>query len=268
MNILDKIIAHKYKEVADSKAIVSVKKLEERKRFEQSTTSLKAALINPEKAGIIAEIKRKSPSKGIINPNVLLENISQGYVKAGVSGMSVLTDSEFFGGSFKDFETVRSLNDCPILRKDFIVDEYQILEAKSMGADVILLIAAVLKPAEINTLAAFAQTLGLEVLMEVHNEKELMENLHENIDMIGVNNRNLKTFEVSIETSIQLAALIPDNYVKVSESGISQPESIIELKKYGFEGFLIGETFMKTTSPEVACAIFIEQLYLLEGKNE
>ncbi len=266
MNILDKIIAYKYKEVERAKAAVSVKILESSKRFEQPTTSLKTALINPKKSGIIAEIKRKSPSKGIINPNVSLENISQGYVQAGVSGMSVLTDTEFFGGSFEDFETVRSLNSCPILRKDFIVDEYQILQAKSMGADVILLIAAALKPKEIKSLAAFANSLGLEVLMEVHNEKELIENLHENIDMIGVNNRNLKTFEVSIETSIQLAALIPDNYVKVSESGISQPESIVELKKYGFEGFLIGETFMKTAAPEVACAAFSDKLNLLEGK--
>ncbi len=267
MNILDKIIAYKYKEVERAKAKVSVKALEESKRFEQPTTSLKAALTSPEKAGIIAEIKRKSPSKGIINPNVSLEKISQGYVRAGVSGMSVLTDTEFFGGSFEDFETVRSLNDCPILRKDFIVDEYQILQAKSMGADVILLIAAVLKHTEIKSLAAFANSLGLEVLMEVHNESELLDNLHENIDMIGVNNRNLKTFEVSIETSIQLAGLIPDNYVKVSESGISQPESIIELKKHGFEGFLIGETFMKTGAPEEACAAVINELYLLEHKK-
>ncbi len=267
MNILDKIIAYKYKEVERAKAKVSVKSLEESKRFEQPTTSLKSALTCSEKAGIIAEIKRKSPSKGIINPDVSLEKISQGYVQAGVSGMSVLTDTEFFGGSFEDFKIVRLLNDCPILRKDFIVDEYQILQAKSMGADAILLIAAALKHKEVKSLATFANSLGLEVLMEVHNESELLDNLHENIDMIGVNNRNLKTFEVSIETSIQLAGLIPDNYVKVSESGISQPKSIIELKKHGFEGFLIGETFMKTGAPEEACAAFINELYLLEHKK-
>jgi indole-3-glycerol phosphate synthase len=181
-------------------------------------------------------------------------------MQAGASALSVLTDKQFFGGTNEDLVTVRKFNFCPILRKDFTIDEYQIIEAKSIGADAILLIAAVLDPKQSKALALFAHSLGLEVLLEVHNEDELKRNLEVGADLIGVNNRNLKTFEVSIEISKQLATLIPDSVVKVSESGISDPRTIVELRRFGYEGFLMGENFMKHSSPEVAAMEFVEEL--------
>ncbi len=257
MDILDKILAHKKKEVEERKSLFPVKLLEKSIYFSGKTVSLKKYLRRPDKSGIIAEIKRKSPSKGMINKHVSVEKTSIGYMQAGASALSVLTDYHFFGGSNEDLKLARKFNFCPILRKEFIVDEYQVIEAKSIGADVILLIAAALPVSALKQLAIFAQSLGLEVLMEVHNADELNQNLHDAVDLIGVNNRNLKTFEVSIDTSKNLSAAIPDQYVKVAESGISAPETIVELKQYGFEGFLIGETFMKSSRPELACHRFI-----------
>lgn len=210
--------------------------------------------------GIIAEFKRRSPSKGVINANASLEETTQGYVQAGASALSVLTDSEFFGGSNEDLSAARSVNACPILRKDFTIGEYQITEAKSIGADAILLIAAVLDPTTSKRLAAFAHSLGLEVLLEVHNESELLASLECGADLVGVNNRDLKTFQVSTEVSKKLAPLIPDDVVKVSESGISNPETIRDLSTYGYRGFLIGENFMKTPSPQMAAAEFIRRI--------
>ena len=267
MDILDKIIEHKYKEVAERKSLFPTKLLEKSIYFNADTVSLKKYILREDKSGIIAEIKRKSPSKGVINAHVSIERTSIGYMQAGASALSVLTDTDYFGGKNEDLTTARKFNFCPILRKDFTVDEYQIVEAKSIGADAILLIAAALEPVKLKQLAAFAQSLGLETLLEVHNEEELASAVNEHIDLVGVNNRNLKTFEVSIDTSKSLVSLIPSEFVKVSESGIADPETVIELRSAGFDGFLMGERFMHNSRPEKACAKFIESLSQLEKKQ-
>ncbi|WP_422356333.1 indole-3-glycerol phosphate synthase TrpC [Roseivirga pacifica] len=260
MDILQKIIAQKEQEVADKQSLYPEKLLEKSTCFEGRTISLKRYITREDKSGIIAEFKRQSPSKGVINAHAKVERTTIGYMQAGASALSVLTDKEFFGGSNEDLSTARKFNFCPVLRKDFIIDEYQIVEAKSIGADAILLIAAALEPKRLKELAAFAKSFGLEVLMEVHNEAELENNLNEHLDVVGVNNRNLKTFETTIETSKALVDKIPNEFVKISESGISDPETIIDLKACGFQGFLIGETFMKSSRPERAAAEFIEKL--------
>lgn len=260
MNILDQIIEHKRTEVANRKSLYPVKLLEQSIYFETPPVSLKKYIQREDKSGIIAEIKRKSPSKGIINPYVSIERTSIGYMQAGASALSVLTDKHFFGGSNDDLTLARKFNFCPILRKDFTIDEYQIIEAKSIGADAILLIAAALEPNRLKELAAFTHSFGLEVLLEVHNETELSANLDAGADLIGVNNRNLKTFELNVEVSKRLAGLIPNHAVKVSESGIESVRTVLELKKYGFEGFLMGQNFMQHSRPEVACKEFIDEL--------
>jgi indole-3-glycerol phosphate synthase len=260
MNILDKIIAHKHKEVAERKSLYPVKLLEQSIFFSSPTVSLKKYVQRKDKSGIIAEIKRKSPSKGTINSNVSIERTSIGYMQAGASALSILTDKEFFGGSSDDLTMARKFNFCPILRKDFIVDEYQIVEAKSIGADAILLIAAALPVKRLNELALFAKSLGLEILMEVHTAEELTSNHEAEVDLVGVNNRDLKTFVVSLEISKKLAPFMPKEKVLISESGIDSPAAILELRKHGYEGFLMGETFMKHSRPEQAAKDFIEEL--------
>ncbi len=267
MNILDKIIAHKKQEIEERKSLFPVKLLEQSIYFGTDVLSLKSYVQRKDLSGIIAEVKRQSPSKGVINPKVDVERTSIGYMMAGASALSVLTDKHFFGGSNEDLKEARKVNFCPILRKEFILDEYQIIEAKSIGADAILLIAAALEPKRLASLARFAQSLGLEVLMEVHNKKELEGHLNPNLDLVGVNNRDLTTFEVSIDTSLDLASTIPSDFVKISESGISHPRSILDLKQAGFEGFLIGETFMKQGRPERACEKFIQQINRLEREE-
>lgn len=263
MDILNKIIAHKKKEIARNREIDPIKYLENSIYFQTKPVSLKKYLLRKDKSGIIAEFKRKSPSKGFINQYADVETVTIGYMQAGASALSVLTDKEFFGGNFNDLTIARKLNYCPVLRKDFIIDEYQIIEAKSIGADAILLIAAALEKKQLKKLAQFAKSLNLEVLMEIHHKEEL-DYLNEHLDIIGVNNRNLKTFEVSIENSISLSNFIPDEFVKISESGISDPLNILKLKQHGFKGFLIGETFMKTSSPQITCRKFISKLKSLE----
>lgn len=261
MNVLDRIILHKRKVISDRKTAIGIKALEQSSFFSRSTISLKARVSALEASGIIAEFKRRSPSKGMINGQASVEEITLGYARAGASGLSVLTDEEFFGGSSDDLSSARSINnDCPILRKDFTIDEYQIVEAKSIGADAILLIAAVLDARKSKEFASFAHSLGLEVLLEVHNGEELMRNIDVGADLIGVNNRDLKTFAVSTETSKKLAPLIPPGVVKVSESGISSPGTIAELRNYGYQGFLIGENFMKDQHPHVSAADFIRKM--------
>lgn len=260
MNILDQIIEHKQKEVEERKSLYPVKLLEKSIYFSSTPVSMKKYIQREDKSGIIAEFKRKSPSKGIINAHASIERTSIGYMQAGASALSVLTDKQFFGGSNEDLTVARKFNFCPIIRKDFTIDEYQIVEAKSIGADAILLIAAVLDPKVSKQFTSFAHGLGLEVLLEVHNEEELKSNLEVGADMIGVNNRNLKTFEVSIEISKQLAPMIPKGVVKVSESGISSPETILELRKHGYEGFLMGENFMKHSRPESVAKEFMDDL--------
>jgi indole-3-glycerol phosphate synthase len=267
MNILDQIIEHKRKEVADRKSLYPVKLLEQSIYFPTQPVSMKKYIQREDLTGIIAEFKRKSPSKGIINAHASVERTAIGYMQAGASALSVLTDKQFFGGSNEDLTTARKFNFCPIIRKDFTIDEYQIIEAKSIGADAILLIAAVLDPKLSRTLTAFAHSLGMEVLMEVHDEQELKSNLEVGADLIGVNNRNLKTFEVSIDTSKKLAAMIPDSVVKVSESGISDPHTILELREFGYQGFLMGENFMKHSRPDQAAMEFMEELRKLEGES-
>jgi indole-3-glycerol phosphate synthase len=260
MNILDKIIAHKRQEVAAQKEMVSAQALEASPVFDRKPFSFKLALTAPSQTGIIAEFKRRSPSKGVINDKADVAETTRGYVSAGASALSVLTDTEFFGGATADVIAAREVVRSPILRKDFMIDTYQVLEAKAMGADVILLIAACLTPAEIRQLGSFARSLGLEVLLEVHDREELERSICPEVDAIGVNNRNLKDFTVNVDLSRELAEFIPAQFVKVSESGISDPGTIVDLRTYGYRGFLMGENFMKYPSPGEACKAFIEEL--------
>lgn len=257
MTILDKINANKLKEIEAAKASVSVTELEASVFFESACPSLKEAIVN--KSGIIAEFKRQSPSKGVINGTAQPADVASAYEKAGVSAISCLTDYDYFGGSFEDLKAVREAVKIPVLRKDFMLDEYQLYEAKSIGADIVLLIASSLTVSKTNELAKAAKALGLNVLLEIHDESELAY-INQYCDAVGVNNRNLKTFEVSTDVSKELAAKIPDEFIKVSESGISNIEAINDLKTYGYQGFLIGENFMKTENPGASCAEFIKQL--------
>ena len=259
MNILDKITADKRVEVNLRKSLIPISQLEKSALFKRDTISL-ANKIRISKSGIIAEHKRRSPSKQVINQNLNVQDVAQGYEIAGVCGMSVLTDGKFFGGSLDDLLIAKASCNLPLLRKEFIIDEYQILEAKAYGADVILLIAAILSRKEIKQFSELAKSLNLDVLLEVHNEEELQKSIMPSLDMLGVNNRNLKTFEVSLETSKALSEQIPNDFVKVSESGISSVEAIKELKPYGYQGFLIGENFMKTNNPGESAEKFIKEL--------
>ncbi len=259
MNILNKIVTDKRKEVDLKKSLIPVSQLEKSVLFNRQTVSLADALRNSE-TGIIAEHKRRSPSKSEINQSLNVQDVAKGYENAGVCGMSVLTDGKYFGGSLDDLLLARAAVKMPLLRKEFIIDKYQILEAKAHGADVILLIAAILDKKEIKRFSELAKSLHLDVLLEVHNEEELHKSIMPSLDMLGVNNRNLKTFEVSLETSKTLSKLIPDDFVKVSESGISSIEAIMDLKPYGYQGFLIGENFMRTENPGIAAQEFISNL--------
>ncbi len=257
MNILDKIVANKKKEVQRAKSSTSYAALEESDLFQRDCYSFKDFLLDPERTGIIAEFKRKSPSKGIINDKVSVKKVTNGYAAAGASALSVLTDRNFFMGQKADLVVARQANTIPVLRKDFMIDEYQVIEAKSLGADIILLIAAILTPDEIQKLATLAKSLGLNVLLEVHNLQELERSINPNLDAIGVNNRNLADFSVSVSTSFNLAPHIPNEFLKISESAISNPETIKELKLAGFSGFLIGENFMKQEDPGAAMMEFV-----------
>ena len=262
MTILDKIIARKIAEIAERKLQVSIKELEMKGYFAKITNSLKTSLLHPASSGIIAEFKRKSPSKGIINANVTPEDVTRGYVQAGAACLSVLTDMDFFGGSDDDFLRVRKANpSIPMIRKDFMIDEYQIIESKSLGADIILLIAANLTPLKVRELGKLTKELGMETLLEIHDEEELNRSFCEYIDVVGVNNRNLKNFsEQNVNASLELVDKIPANCIKISESCISNIETIKLLKSVGYEGFLMGETFMKTENPAKALADLIDHL--------
>jgi indole-3-glycerol phosphate synthase len=259
MTILETIVEHKKKEVASCKELIPVAELEKSPYFDRKSLSLKDFILDPLHTGIIAEFKRQSPSKGIINSIASVAEVTSGYAQHGASALSVLTDFNFFGGSADDLLKARKVNHIPILRKEFIIDEYQILEAKALGADAILLIAAILDPSTCLTFARKAHTLGLQVLLEIHDETEL-DWLNDSLDLIGVNNRNLNTFEVDLSTSANLANRIPNSLIKISESGISSAEDIQYLKEHGFNGFLIGESFMKTADPVVAFGRFVDSL--------
>jgi indole-3-glycerol phosphate synthase len=257
--ILDTIVAHKKTEVARNQVLVSVLDLQQQPNYLRKTYSLKKNLLtDTQSTGIIAEFKRKSPSKGIINGHSQVTDVAVGYMRAGAAALSILTDANFFGGSTADLLAARPLCNIPILRKDFIVDSYQIYEAKAMGADLILLIAACLSPSQIKEFAALAHDLGLEVLIEVHDETELLQNMESGADLIGVNNRNLQTFEVNLATSVQLAKLMPPNAISIAESGITSYKEVEFLKQHGYKGFLIGENFMKQSNPAEGLRSFLE----------
>ncbi|HVM89295.1 MAG TPA: indole-3-glycerol phosphate synthase TrpC [Puia sp.] len=258
MNILETIIESKKSEVRSRKSEVGIADLEKSVFFDRETWSLKKSLLDNSHTGIIAEFKRKSPSKGMINAHADVVKITKAYTDYGASALSVLTDETYFGGTADDLVKAR-INRIPILRKDFIIDEYQIVEAKSMGADIILLIAACLSPRQVQNLAKFARSLQLEILLELHGENEL-EHVCDETDIVGINNRNLKTFQVDIDRSLRMAEKIPVEKLKVAESGINSVDNILLFKKNGFRGFLIGENFMKEEDPAVAFASFVNKL--------
>lgn len=259
MDILEKIVVDKKRELQLKKTVIPLKELETSFLFQRETQSLANSLRNS-KNGIIAEHKRRSPSKSVINQNESVQDIAIGYMNAGASGMSVLTDGKYFGGSLDDLILARAAVDFPLLRKEFIIDEYQVIEARAHGADSILLIAAILTRKQIKVLSELAKSLGMDVLLEVHNEEELVKSIMPSLDLLGVNNRNLKTFKVDLETSISLLQHIPNEFVKVSESGISSIDAIKMLRELGYQGFLIGENFMKTSNPGESAREFINQM--------
>ncbi|MCW3168354.1 indole-3-glycerol phosphate synthase TrpC [Chryseobacterium sp. 09-1422] len=257
MNILDKIIARKKQEIADSKSRVLLQQLKDSKFFNRKKLSLKESLHS--KSGIIAEFKRQSPSKGIINDKVSPLEVASAYEKFGASAVSVLTDQDFFGGSFEDILSVRNHINIPILRKDFMIDEYQFYEAKSMGADVILLIAACVSQNQVSEFTELAHSLDLEVLLEIHTEEEL-QHIDKNVDFVGINNRNLKDFKVDLQHSVHLKNQLPEKTLSIAESGIYSEEDFNFLKEKGFDGFLMGEYFMKDEKPGNKFAEFISNV--------
>ena len=258
MNILDEIVAHKKEQLLIRKIMVPVDQVISSKYFDKKCLSLTESILDKTKTAIIAEFKRKSPSRGFINQDADVLEVTKRYTAAGASALSVLTDNEYFGGSTDDFVLARQ-NNIPILRKEFIIDPYQILTTKAMGADAILLIAAILSPVQVKDFANSAKKLGMEVLLEIHDESELG-HICDEVDLIGINNRNLKDFKVDINQSISLSHKIPAGKIKIAESGISSPEVMKHLKEAGFDGFLIGESFMKEKEPGLAFENFIKQL--------
>jgi indole-3-glycerol phosphate synthase len=257
-NILAKIIDHKKIEVAERKTQISVAQLEAMPLFNQVGYSLKLNLLNPALTGIIAEFKRQSPSKGVINATASVAEVANAYTQFGAAGISVLTDNAFFGGSMDDL-SIAIKNPIPVLRKEFIIDEFQLIEAKAYGASVILLIAACLTPASTHSLATFAKSIGLEVLLEMHDATELGY-ISDAVDFVGINNRSLKSFEVNIEHSLQLKNQLPKNILSIAESGIYSLETFKLLKKEGFDGFLMGEYFMKQDNPAAAFELFVTSI--------
>lgn len=256
MNILEKIVLNKRDEVALAKKDRSISQLKNSSYFQGEVPSFVSHILAENSTGIIAEFKRKSPSKGNINADARVNDVVPKYEKAGVAGVSILTDELFFGGTSSDLTLGREVCSLPIIRKEFIIDSYQIYEAKAMGASAILLIGAILTKAETLSFAKLANDLGMEVLFEIHAEQE-MEQLNDYIQLVGINNRNLKTFEVDLEQSIRLAAQLPTSMVPIAESGIASPEDYITLKAAGFKGFLMGEYFMKNEDPGSTCMEFV-----------
>jgi indole-3-glycerol phosphate synthase len=259
MDILNTIATRKRLEVAERKELYPAALLERSPYFGTTPVSLTKYLLRPSSHGLIAEFKRQSPSKGVINAYAKVEEVSIGYMQSGASALSVLTDTEFFGGKSSDLTTARDLNYCPILRKDFILDPYQVIEAKSIGADAVLLIAAILTPEETLSLATLARSLGMETLLEVHGREELG-HLNDRISIVGVNNRNLKDFRVSIDNSLKMAEFLPDDIPAISESGIHSATDALQLREAGYKGFLVGELFMATADPALACREFVNRL--------
>lgn len=257
-NILSKIVDHKIIEVAERKTRMSLAQLEAMPLFNQIGHSLKSNLLNSTLTGIIAEFKRQSPSKGVINDTASVMDVVNAYTQFGSAGISILTDKTFFGGSLDDL-SIAVKNPIPVLRKEFIIDEFQLIEAKAYGASVILLIATCLSPASTHSLATFAKSIGLEVLLELHDESELG-HISDAVDFVGINNRSLKSFEVNIEHSLQLKHQLPKGILTIAESGIYSVETFKLLKKEGFDGFLMGEFFMKQTDPAAAFELFVKSI--------
>lgn len=263
MTILDRINEYKHLEVARRKEATPLQALQDSALYHEKRRSLTRSIRESEHFGIIAEFKRKSPSQDNINVSADPELVTGGYQTAGAAGISCLTDSQFFGAKPTDIDIVRQTVSLPLIRKDFIVDPYQLHEALAMGADAVLLIAASLSAGQIDEFASQANELGLEVLCEVHNEEEVGK-LSPNVDIVGVNNRNLKDFSVSIGNSLRLAEILPPSILKISESGIEDPQSIAKLRQAGFQGFLIGTYFMREADPGKACADFIQRVREIE----
>lgn len=259
--ILDKIVQKKREEIELAKRRATIEQLQLLEFFKRECCVLRDFILDPKRTGIIAEFKRRSPSKGTINDHSSIQEVTNAYDEAGASALSILTDFSFFGGKDQDLLDARAVNKLPLLRKDFILDEYQITEAKALGADIILLIAAILTPKEVHRLAKFAKNLGLNVLLEVHSKEELDRSLADDLDAVGVNNRNLADFSVSVRHSHDLVDHIPSQFLKISESGISHPETIMELRAAGFDGFLIGENFMKEANPGLSMKAFVSRIH-------
>ncbi|MGV0755741.1 indole-3-glycerol phosphate synthase TrpC [Empedobacter brevis] len=257
-NKLDEIVAQKCKEILEKQKTHSIEDFRNSENFILPVKSAKASILDGTKSGIIAEFKRKSPSKGVINEEASVKSVVSGYEKFGASVVSVLTDEHFFGGSFDDLQQAKEVLNIPVLRKDFIVDEFQVYETKAIGADLMLLIAECLTKNEVYNLAKTAKEIGLEVLLELHSEDQL-EKINEFIDLIGINNRNLKNFEVDLEKSKQILKQLPTDLIKVAESGISDPKTVKELRQAGFQAFLIGENFMKAEHPTEAFEQFVKE---------
>ena len=262
MKILDKIVRDKKLEVDKLSSKSSIKELESSSLFSRKCISLKDSILKSS-GGIICEFKRRSPSNNDINYKSNISEVVKGYQKAGAAGLSILTNKQYFDGDIQDILKIRDIASIPILRKEFIVSEYQIIEAKSIGSDAILLIASILSEEEIKNYSSLAKDIGLEVLFEIHDAEELEKLSGENIDIIGVNNRNLDTLEIDLQNSVDLYNKIPNSFVKISESGISKVESILKLREVGYQGFLIGENFMKTDNPFESAYNFIKKV-----KNE
>ena len=259
MKILDKIVEDKKIEINKLLSNSPISKLENSHLFSRKCISLKESIKN-NNSGIICEFKRRSPSNQNINYISSLSDVVSGYEEAGAAGLSILTNKEYFDGDTQDIIDIRDISNLPILRKEFIISEYQVIEAKSIGSDAILLIASILSEEEIIGYSSLAKSIGLEVLLEIHSEDELYKISGDDIDIVGVNNRNLDTLEIDLNNSIELYGKIPSKFVKISESGISEVESILKLKEVGYNGFLIGEKFMKTNNPMESAYDFIKKI--------
>lgn len=260
MNILQQIAEYKRAEVVERQKLFPVEFLKQKVYFNAKPVSLKSYVTDEHKTGVIAEIKRKSPAEGQINPHISVEEVSIGYMQSGASALSVLTDEPSFGGTLKDLEIARKFNYCPILRKDFMLDPYQVYEAKAHGADAILLIAAMIDKSLCQDLAMLAHELGMEVLLEVHNQAELDSHFGNYADLVGINSRDLKSFETNLDVATSLVNQIPQGIVKIAESGLKTPADVVKMRAIGFQGFLIGTAFMKSSQPAKACQKFSQQL--------
>ena len=259
MKILDKIVEDKKIEINKLLSNSSISKLENSHLFSRKCISLKESIKN-NNSGIMCEFKRRSPSNQNINYISSLSDVVSGYEEAGAAGLSILTNKKYFDGDTQDIIDIRDISNLPILRKEFIISEYQVIEAKSIGSDAILLIASILSEEEIIGYSSLAKSIGLEVLLEIHSEDELYKISGDDIDIVGVNNRNLDTLEIDLNNSVELYGKIPSKFIKISESGISEVESILKLKEVGYNGFLIGEKFMKTNNPMESAYDFIKKI--------